>query len=60
MKVGIVDRYWTALTDGGEEGPCAWLKDRYGFSWQIVPKALPRLLADPDRARAGRARRRPA
>jgi len=50
-----VDRYWSRLTDGGEEGPCGWLKDRYGFSWQIVPKALPRLLTDPDRGRAGRA-----
>jgi len=51
-----VDRYWTALTaDGGQEGPCAWLKDRWGLSWQIVPKALPELLADPDRGRAMRA-----
>jgi predicted 3-demethylubiquinone-9 3-methyltransferase (glyoxalase superfamily) len=44
-----VDRFWNALTaDGGQEGPCAWLKDKYGFSWQIVPKALMRLLGDPD------------
>lgn len=44
-----VDRYWDALTaDGGQEGPCAWLKDKYGLSWQIVPKALPRLLGNPD------------
>ena len=44
-----VDRFWNALTaNGGQEGPCAWLKDKYGFSWQIVPKALMRLLADPD------------
>ena len=51
-----VDRYWNALTaDGGQEGPCAWLKDRWGLSWQIVPKALPELLADPDRGRAMRA-----
>jgi len=51
-----VDRYWSALTaNGGEEGPCGWLKDRFGLSWQIVPKALPQLLGDPDRARAGRA-----
>ena len=50
-----VDRYWEALTsNGGQEGPCAWLKDRWGFSWQIVPKALPALLSDPDRAKAQR------
>jgi predicted 3-demethylubiquinone-9 3-methyltransferase (glyoxalase superfamily) len=50
-----VDRYWTALTaNGGQESQCAWLKDRFGFSWQIVPKALPELLASPDRAKAGR------
>jgi predicted 3-demethylubiquinone-9 3-methyltransferase (glyoxalase superfamily) len=51
-----VDRYWKALTaGGGEPGPCGWCKDRFGLSWQVVPKALPRLLGDPDRARAGRA-----
>jgi predicted 3-demethylubiquinone-9 3-methyltransferase (glyoxalase superfamily) len=50
-----VDRYWEALTaDGGEEGPCGWLKDRFGLSWQIVPTALPRLLTDPDPAKAQR------
>ena len=43
-----VDHYWSTLSDGGEEGPCGWLNDRYGLSWQIVPKALPRLLGDPD------------
>jgi predicted 3-demethylubiquinone-9 3-methyltransferase (glyoxalase superfamily) len=51
-----VDRYWKALTaDGGEEGPCGWLKDRFGVSWQIVPRRLRELLADPDTARARRA-----
>ena len=49
-----VDYYWNALSEGGEEGPCGWLKDRYGLSWQIVPKALPELLADPDREKAQR------
>jgi predicted 3-demethylubiquinone-9 3-methyltransferase (glyoxalase superfamily) len=50
-----VDRYWDALSDGGEEGPCGWLKDRWGLSWQIVPSALPALLGDPDPERAQRA-----
>jgi predicted 3-demethylubiquinone-9 3-methyltransferase (glyoxalase superfamily) len=50
-----VDRYWDALSEGGEEGPCGWLKDKFGVSWQIVPEALPRLLGDPDPERAQRA-----
>jgi predicted 3-demethylubiquinone-9 3-methyltransferase (glyoxalase superfamily) len=51
-----IDRLWDALTaDGGEPGPCGWLKDKWGLSWQVFPKILPELLADPDRARAGRA-----
>jgi predicted 3-demethylubiquinone-9 3-methyltransferase (glyoxalase superfamily) len=49
-----VDAYWNALTDGGEEGPCGWLKDRYGVSWQIVPKVLGELISDPDQAKAQR------
>jgi predicted 3-demethylubiquinone-9 3-methyltransferase (glyoxalase superfamily) len=49
-----VDHYWNALTDGGEEGPCGWAKDKFGLSWQIVPTRLPELLADPDRDKAQR------
>jgi predicted 3-demethylubiquinone-9 3-methyltransferase (glyoxalase superfamily) len=50
-----VDRYWTVLSsDGGEEGPCGWLKDRFGLSWQIVPTRLNELLADPDQEKAQR------
>ena len=51
-----VDRLWDALTaSGGEPGPCGWLKDRYGLSWQIVPRRLDELLNDPDPERARRA-----
>lgn len=50
-----VDRLWTKLTvNGGQEGQCGWLKDRFGLSWQIVPAVLGRLLGDPDTAKAGR------
>lgn len=50
-----VDHYWNALSDGGEEGPCGWLKDRFGVSWQVVPAALFELTGDPDPDRAQRA-----
>ena len=51
-----VDRVWDALTaDGGEPGPCGWLKDRFGLSWQIVPTELNRMLEDADRDKARRA-----
>jgi predicted 3-demethylubiquinone-9 3-methyltransferase (glyoxalase superfamily) len=43
-----VDYFWSKLSEGGEEGPCGWLKDKYGVSWQIIPTALPELMSDPD------------
>ena len=49
-----VDSYWSKLGEGGEEGPCGWLKDRFGVSWQIVPTLLSELIADPDREKAQR------
>jgi predicted 3-demethylubiquinone-9 3-methyltransferase (glyoxalase superfamily) len=50
------DRYWNAIVgNGGSEGRCGWCKDRWGFSWQIVPRALLAALDDPDRAAAQRA-----
>ena len=52
-----VDYYWERLSDGGEEGPCGWLKDRYGLSWQVVPTGMEELFADPDAGRAERAMR---
>jgi predicted 3-demethylubiquinone-9 3-methyltransferase (glyoxalase superfamily) len=53
-----VDYYWNALTEGGEPSQCGWLKDRYGVSWQVVPRRLFELLRDPDREKAGRVMRR--
>jgi len=47
-----VDHFWSTLSEGGQEGPCGWLKDRYGVSWQIIPTALAELLSDPDPARS--------
>jgi predicted 3-demethylubiquinone-9 3-methyltransferase (glyoxalase superfamily) len=50
------DRYWNAITrNGGAESDCGWCKDRWGFSWQITPRALLEAMADPDRAAAKRA-----
>jgi predicted 3-demethylubiquinone-9 3-methyltransferase (glyoxalase superfamily) len=50
-----VDYYWDKLTEGGEEGPCGWLKDRFGLSWQVNPVEFDELLADPDTAKVERA-----
>lgn len=51
-----LDRYWDALQEGGgEPGPCGWLKDRFGLSWQVVPEGMDELFADPDEERAERA-----
>ena len=47
-----VDRLWSASSEDGEPGPCGWLKDRWGFSWQVVPARLHELLADADPARS--------
>ena len=49
-----LDRYWNALLAGGEAEQCGWLKDKYGVSWQIMPKALLEMMSDPDRGRARR------
>jgi predicted 3-demethylubiquinone-9 3-methyltransferase (glyoxalase superfamily) len=50
-----VDYFWSRLSDGGSEGPCGWLKDRFGLSWQVVPEGMEQLFADPDKDRAARA-----
>lgn len=51
---GEIDRYWEMLGEGGEEGPCGWLKDRFGLSWQVVPAILPQMLTGGDAAAADR------
>jgi len=51
---GEVDELWDKLSRGGEQGPCGWLKDKYGLSWQINPTILSRMLNDPDPAKAKR------
>ena len=49
-----VDHFWEKLSEGGEQGPCGWLKDKYGLSWQVNPTILGEMLADPDPRKAGR------
>ena len=49
-----VDHFWSKLAEGGQEGPCGWLKDKFGLSWQIVPAALPQLLKSGNAEKAGR------
>ena len=50
-----VDYYWDKLSEGGEEGQCGWLRDKFGLSWQIAPPGMAEVLGDPDPARAERA-----
>jgi len=50
-----IDYYWEKLGEGGEYGPCGWLKDKFGLSWQIIPNALGRMLSDKDPAKSQRA-----
>lgn len=49
-----IDYYWAKLTDGGEEGPCGWLKDKFGVSWQVVPSILSAYMTDPDNSKSQR------
>ena len=49
-----VDHFWSKLAAGGSEGPCGWVKDKFGLSWQVVPTVLPEMLGDKDAAKAGR------
>ncbi len=49
-----IDDYWSKLTEGGREGPCGWLKDKFGLSWQVVPAAIPKMMTDPDAKKSAR------
>ena len=50
-----IDYYWDKLSEGGEEGQCGWLKDKFGLSWQVCPEAMTAMLTDPDKGRLNRA-----
>ena len=50
-----IDYYWEKLGEGGSEGPCGWLKDRFGLSWQVVPTGMDEVFSDPDKSKAERA-----
>ena len=49
-----VDHFWSRLSEGGQEGPCGWLKDKYGLSWQVVPIALLQMMVDTDARKSAR------
>jgi len=49
-----IDYYWSKLTAGGQEGPCGWLKDKFGLSWQVVPSVIPKMMTDADSAKSDR------
>jgi predicted 3-demethylubiquinone-9 3-methyltransferase (glyoxalase superfamily) len=52
-----IDFFWSRLAEGGEEGPCGWLKDKFGLSWQVIPTALPQMLMDENSEKAQRVMR---
>jgi predicted 3-demethylubiquinone-9 3-methyltransferase (glyoxalase superfamily) len=52
---GEIDYFWERLSEGGDEGPCGWLKDKFGLSWQVVPTGMEEFFGDPDPGRAERA-----
>ena len=49
-----IDYYWNALTKDGQEGPCGWLRDKFGLSWQVVPSAIPQMMTDPNTEKSAR------
>ena len=51
---GEVDYFWDKLSKDGQEGPCGWLKDKYGLSWQVVPAVIPQMMSDPDPKKSAR------